>query len=222
MVNMSIDEARNLKDGLIRKMVSGGAVLLAPITSDPVDTFTEEGGLKKLEDYSGLGRLAKDGAPVFKVDEGSEDIETWGEIEPSRRDYTSRTLTVEWTCQDTRREVLEVVTRQSLSDLDIAANGEFSITDPSKPGTVYYRAMLIGADGDGDDAVYFGRFLPKVNITVGEEDWNPGAAAVYPMTATAFVDGDLGYSSKRFYGGPGILKRIEAMGFNAPSGELGS
>lgn len=222
MATATIDEMRNLKDGLIRKMVSGGAVLLAPIDAPAPENFTEGSGLTKLTDFSGLGRLAKDGAPVFKVDEGSEDVETWGEIEPSRRDYTSRTLTVEWTCQDTRREVLEVLARRSLSDVDIADNGEFSFTDPSKPGTVYYRAMLIGADGDGDDAVYFGRFLPKVNITVGEEDWNPGAAAVYPMTATAFVDGELGYSSKRFYGGPGILKRLNAMGFTAPAGDMGA
>ena len=37
----------------------------------------------------------------------------------------------------------------------------------------------------------------------------------YPLTLTALKDSELGYSSKRFFGGPGAKKRLAAMGFTA-------
>ena len=211
----TLDALRGVSDGLIRKMVSGGAVLLAPITADPVTALTGDGGaLIRQTGYKPLGRIAKDGAPTFTPESTEEIVETWGELEPSREDTTSSKLNITVTLQDTRKETLELATRQNLDELKAAANGEFAIVDNPTPGTLYYRALFIAADGTGDDAFYFGRFLPRLKLKTGVEDWNPTNAITFPLEGTAFKDNTLGFSSKRFFGGPGALRRLAAMGIS--------
>ena len=200
-------------------MVGGGAILLAPRDATAPESFTDaNGALIKLDGYVGLGRIAKNGAPNFTPEDTTEEIETWGEMDPSRRDLTSSKLTVEATLQDTRKETLAIAANRQLSYMDEikpGANGEVSLEDNPQPGTIEYRAFFIGVDGVGDDAFYFGRSLPRVMITRGPESWDPANAVTYPLTLTALKDSELGYSSKRFYGGPGAKKRLAAMGFSA-------
>lgn len=218
MAEIKLDDLRNVKDGLIRKMVGGGAILLAPRDATAPESFTDaNGALIKLDGYVGLGRIAKNGAPNFTPEDTTEEIETWGEMDPSRRDLTSSKLTVEATLQDTRKETLAIAANRQLSYMDEikpGANGEVSLEDNPQPGTIEYRAFFIGVDGVGDDAFYFGRSLPRVMITRGPESWDPANAVTYPLTLTALKDSELGYSSKRFYGGPGAKKRLAAMGFS--------
>ena len=96
-----LDGYRGAKDGLIRKMVSGGAILIAPLSAAPITELTTTGGLLKPQTgFTGMGRIARDGAPVFTPEDQEETTETWGELEPSRRDVTLSTLTVEATLQD--------------------------------------------------------------------------------------------------------------------------
>lgn len=216
-----LSQISGVQDGLIRKMVSGGAVLLAPITHEITSNLKLTGSnaqLQTLAGFKGLGRVAKDGAPVFTPEDTTEDVETWGELEPSRTDITASTLQVETTLQDTRKETLEIAARRSLDDVQPDENGEISFDDNSSPNLILYRAFFVGADGIGNDAIYFGRFLPRVMITRGPEDWNPAANVAYPMTMRAFKDNKLGYSSRRFYGGPGLKKHLSNMGFAAVSG----
>ncbi|WKS54903.1 hypothetical protein [Corynebacterium accolens] len=214
---VKIDTLRNVKDGLIRKMVGGGAILLAPRDAKEPTAFTDSNGaLIKLEGYVGLGRIAKAGAPTFTPEDTTEEVETWGEMDPSRRDLTGSTLTVEATLQDTRKETLAIAANRDLdymNGIKAGDNGEIAFEDNPEPGTIEYRAFFIGVDGVGEDAFYFGRSLPRVMITRGPESWDPANAVTYPLTLTALKDSELGYSSKRFFGGPGAKKRLEAMGF---------
>ncbi|MDK7048737.1 hypothetical protein QP324_09130 [Corynebacterium sp. UMB0012] len=216
---VKIDTLRNVKDGLIRKMVGGGAILLAPRTAKVPESFTDaNGALIALDGYVGLGRIAKAGAPTFTPEDTTEEVETWGEMDPSRRDLTASKLTVEATLQDTRKETLAIAANRDMAYMDAikpGANGEIAIEDNPEPGTIEYRAFFIGVDGVGEDAFYFGRSLPRVMITRGPESWDPANAVTYPLTLTALKDSELGYSSKRFFGGPGAKKRLEAMGFTA-------
>lgn len=216
---VKIDTLRNVKDGLIRKMVGGGAILLAPRTAKVPEKFTDgNGALIALDGYVGLGRIAKAGAPTFTPEDTTEEVETWGEMDPSRRDLTASKLTVEATLQDTRKETLAIAANRDMAYMDAikpGANGEISLEDNPEPGTIEYRAFFIGVDGVGEDAFYFGRSLPRVMITRGPESWDPANAVTYPLTLTALKDSELGYSSKRFFGGPGAKKRLAAMGFTA-------
>ena len=216
---VKIDTLRNVKDGLIRKMVGGGAILLAPRSAKVPESFTDaNGALIALDGYVGLGRIAKAGAPTFTPEDTTEEVETWGEMDPSRRDLTASKLTVEATLQDTRKETLAIAANRDMAymnDIKPGANGEIALEDNPEPGTIEYRAFFIGVDGVGEDAFYFGRSLPRVMITRGPESWDPANAVTYPLTLTALKDSELGYSSKRFFGGPGAKKRLEAMGFTA-------
>src|SRR3954454_25281043 len=95
-----LDNIRGLKDGLIRKMVSGGAMLLAPITRvvGPDFALTDDTGeLKTQTGFYGLGRIARDGAPTFTPEDTTEEVDTWGELQASRIDITRSTLQVETT-----------------------------------------------------------------------------------------------------------------------------
>lgn len=219
----NLNKLRGAEDGLIRKMVGGGAILLAPIDTEIGDDFAmtdTDGSLKLLEGFRGLGRIAKAGAPNFTPEDTEETVETWGELEPSRSDVTLSKLTVTATLQDTRKETLALAANRTFAEMDAikaAANGELSFTDNPIPTSIEYRAFYLGVDGVGDDAFFFGRLLPRIKITRGPENWDPTQAVNYPLTVTAFKDNTLGYSSKRFYGGPGAKKRLEAMGFAAAS-----
>ncbi|WP_070977003.1 hypothetical protein [Corynebacterium sp. MC3] len=212
------DKFRGVEDGLVRKMVSGGAILIAPISASPITKFTDDKGLLvEQAGFIGLGRIAKDGAPTFNADVQEDTVETWGEMEPSRRDITTSTLTVEATLQDTRKETLMLAARRDMEymkQVKPGTNGEFGIVDNPQPGTQFFQMLMIGADGTGEDAFYFGRYLPRVSIKIGTESWNPQSEVTYPLTATATKHTKLGFSSKRFYGGPGAKARLKAMGFS--------
>lgn len=213
----NLDKFRGAEDGLIRKMVSGGAILVAPLSADPITSLTDEKGqLKFQKGFTGLGRIARDGAPVFTPEDQEETTETWGEIEPSRRDVTLSTLTVEATLQDTNKANLMIAARRNfefMEKIKAANNGEIAFEENSQPTTNYYQLLYVGIDGVDDDAFFFARYLPRAILKGGAENWNPQSEVTYPLTATATKDTKLGYSSKRFYGGPGAKKRLAAMGF---------
>ena len=212
-----LDNYRGAKDGLIRKMVSGGAILVAPLSAKPITALTDSKGELKLQTgFTGMGRIARDGAPVFTPEDQEETTETWGEIEPSRRDVTLSTLGVEATLQDTRKETLMIAARRTaeyMNQIKAGANGEIVIEDNSQPNTMFVQMLFVGIDGTGDDAFYFGRYLPRAIVKGGAENWNPQSAVTYPLSVTATKDTKLGFSSKRFYGGPGAKKRLADMGF---------
>lgn len=214
------DQLRNVEDGLIRKMVGGGAVLLAPVDTDLPSALTgADGALVTIPGFFGMGRIAKNGAPNFTPEDQTEEVETWGEMEPSRKDVTSSKLTVECTLQDTRKETLALAANRPLdymSTIKPAENGEFSVVDNPQPGIVEYSALFLGVDGFGADAFYFFRHLPRVTNVRGPESWDPANAVTYPLSLTAMKSSKFGYSSKRFYAGPGAAKRLEAMGFTVP------
>lgn len=220
----SVDGVRNVVDGLIRKTVSGGAVLIAPVSAPLVNTLCDDQGkLLAQSGYVGLGRIAADGAPNFTREDNQEDVETWGELEPSRSDVTSSKLTVSFTLQDTRKEVLGLAARRDLDfmgGVQAGSNGEVVFTDNPQPDITYYRVLIVSQDGTGSNALFVARFLPRATITIGDENWDKSNAIVYPATLTAFKDQSAGYSSKRFYGGPGMNQVVqdgktlaELMGF---------
>lgn len=215
--NFDLDAYRGAKDGLIRKMVSGGAILVAPLSADPITELTTEGGALKLQTgFTGMGRIARDGAPVFTPEDQEETTETWGEIEPTRRDVTLSTLSVEATLQDTNKMNLMIAARRSfefMNSVKANGNGEIAFEDNSQPNTMFVQLLFVGIDGTDEDAIYFGRYLPRAIVKGGAENWNPQSAVTYPLSVTATKDTKLGFSSKRFYGGPGLKDRIADMGF---------
>ena len=95
-----------------------------------------------------------------------------------------------------------------------AETSEVAFNKVSSPSTIYRRFMAITQDGAGADAVYLGRFHPRMSITNAEEQsWTDGNEIQYGVTGTAYVDPILGFSTRLFFGGPGWANMLEAAGF---------
>ncbi|WJJ10380.1 hypothetical protein P9990_17565 [Prescottella equi] len=217
----TIGEIRDVHDGQIRKALAG-AVLLGPADAPEIETLTT-GASSELaaipQVYKSMGRHPRDGAPTFTPTQEQNEVLTWGELEASRIDAISKNLSIAWTCQDTRKSVLSAATGVNLDNVKAdAITGEVQIVEPTDPNITFYRAFFLTVDGSGADAYFIARYCPKFVITtVGEESWNQDAALVTPFTGRALVDTELGYSVKRFYGGPGWKKNLDATGFELAS-----
>lgn len=223
----TINEIRDVKKGQIRKALAG-ATLLGPEDADPILTLTTGANAELAaiptgaKGYKSLGRHPRDGAPTFTPEQEQSEVFTWGELEASRIDAISKTTTVAWTSQDTRKSVLSAHTGVDLDTIEVdPVTGELQIIEPTDPDVKYYRAMFLMVDGSGENAYYIGRYCPRFVITtIGEESWSSENPIVYPFTGRALVDDELGYAVKRFYGGPGWKKGLPDAGFTLGSLEI--
>lgn len=76
-----------------------------------------------------------------------------------------------------------------------ATTGEVSFTEATKPDTRYCRMILLGVDGEGDNAIYIASSLPRATISeISEQTWATADALAYQMTVTAKIDSTLGYA----------------------------
>lgn len=223
----SIEQIRDVHKGQIRKG-GAGAVLLGPEDADPIVSLTTgaNAGLAEIpkgpKGYKSMGKHPRDGAPTFTSEQEQSEVFTWGELEASRIDAISKTSTIAWTCQDTRKSVLEAHTGVDLDNVPLdPVTGELQIIEPTDPDIRYYRAIFITVDGRGENAYFIARYCPRFVITtIGEESWNAENPIVYPFTGRALVDDDLGYAVKRLYGGPAWKRGAQAAGFTLGSLEI--
>lgn len=211
---------RDVKQGQIRKGLAG-AVILGKADATEILTLTTGVGAELAaipsgpQGYQSLGRISRDAAPTFTPEQEQSEVQTWGELEASRVDAISKTTAIAWTCQDTRKSVLELTTGLDLTQVFAdATTGEVQIIEPTEPDITYYRALFLMVDGRGDDAYFIARYCPRFVITtVGEEAWSQENPLVYPFTGRALLDADLGFAVKRFYGGPGWKAALPDSGF---------
>jgi hypothetical protein len=204
---------------LIRKALNGG-IWSAPITAAAPTSLTTGAGADPAAvpaNYVDLGYILKDDGTTFSRAIENSDTMSWGASEPTRRDVTSDVDTIAFSMQETHRGSLELYHGVDLSAATpTAVTGEIGFNKAASPQTIYRRGLVICQDGAGTDAVYLGRFYPRLAIT-GVEDlqWADGTEIRYRVTATAFVDSTLGYSIRFLMGGPGWRSRLVAMGFPA-------
>ena len=92
--------------------------------------------------------------------------------------------------------------------------GEVVITKPATPGTKYWRALMVGVDGDGARRYYVARFFAKCSAERGDQTWTSGDEPLgYDVTLTSYVDDAAGFSVREFLFGPGALAAAADMGF---------
>lgn len=95
-----------------------------------------------------------------------------------------------------------------------AYNANVTFDKPDRPASTHYRALALFKDGDGADAIYFAKWLPRVQVTDrGEQSWNEDNELQYAVTLTAFVDSIVGTSARTLWAGPGLT--LTSMGFPA-------
>ena len=206
----------NIQKKLIRKMTAG-AVLFADIETAIPDKLTSgaDAEFTVPTGFTSLGAVSKDGSPSFTPETETSEVESWGLLEPSRTDIITRTTNVAWTSQETNKRVLGLYHNVDLDDVTAdATTGETEFADPTSPDVIYHRAMFVGIDGQGENAVYIVKVCPQFTITeVGEQTWNADNAVEYQLTGQAKVDEELGYAVKTVFCGPGWKKIAAAAGF---------
>lgn len=219
MAGMAFDALSTRKRQLIRKMVRG-SVFIADTTADAITQLTDDSdkGLMALPDgYDDLGYLTDDGAQ-FARNVDTSDITSWGETEPTRSDVTSDQTTLQVACQETKKATIGLYTGADMSAVTAAANGEVTIEKPALPDARYYRVLAIGVDKYQGQELYVARFMPNGKVTDYDDQTfqsSDDSALSWSATFSSFVDSDLGYSEKWFFGGSGWYALLTDMGFSA-------
>lgn len=211
----SFSDLRDFDDALIRKGLQG-AVFVAPYasTSAEIDKLTDGTGLLAIPSgYTDVGRLTKDQGVAWTRDIETSDVTSLGASQPTRRDITSDVTGLQFTMQESKRAVFELYEGQDLSAVEPDANGNISWDRADRPATIYYRVFVLFKDGEGADAVYFAKWLPRAMVTDrSEQSWNEESELQYGVTLTAFVDDEVGTSIRTLWAG-----NTTEMGFDTES-----
>lgn len=221
MVNY--DDLRTERGSLIRKVL-GGIILVAPMDAEvPTSLFDGPNGeftdLASLG-YVNLGWLSKSDGITFPREVEQADVESFGAQEPTRTDITRDVTSATFRCQETNKQVLELFHNLDLSETTPDANGELSFDQPTSPETVYRRFIYIGKDGDGDNAKYIAKIMPRATVSeYTEQTWSNESELSYGLTVKATQGENEGerFALRHVFGGPGFADLYENMGFTQGS-----
>lgn len=216
---MSIASIAARQQRLIRK-AQDAVIFAAPADAEEITTITsgETADLAPLPvDYRSLGHHTADDGINWTREVESEDVNSHGSAEPTRRDIVSDVTGLTVLAQESKAVVLEMFHNIDLSNVTAdATTNEVSFTRSRTPSTKYYRLLSVASDGAGEDTIYFARFCPRASVTdFAEQPWTKGEELRWPLTFTAYVDDDLGFAMREFWGGPGMAALLEPMGFTA-------
>jgi len=214
----TFEEVRGAQSHLILKAL-GGFILVAPMTVEMPEKFTDEtGALIDLNatGFKPLGWLTKGDGINFSRETENQETESYGALEPTRVDFTKDVTSAAFRMQETNKQVLELYYNTDLSNVTVDANGEFSFVNDAQPATIYRRMIHIGKDGNGDNAKYIIKAMPRAVLSeVQEQGWTPESELSYGLTVKATTDDELGYSVRHAFAGPGIKAIAADMGFQA-------
>ena len=224
----TFEENRGAQSHLILKAL-GGFIAVAPMSVKMPEKFTTSGGelidLKKAG-FIPVGWLTKGDGINFSRETDQQETESFGALEPTRVDFTKDVTSAAFRMQETNKTTLEMYYNTDLSKVKADGNGEFSFVNDSQPSTMYRRVVYIAKDGNGEDAKYLIKAMPRAILSeIQEQGWNPEAELSYGLTLKATTDPELNYSVRHAFAGPGIKKIAKDMGFSTettPSGTASS
>lgn len=213
----NFNSLRGAQAKLIRKAL-GGLILVAPEDAEvPEKIFT---GPNTFADFAALGYkplgwLTKGDGINFTRETEQAEVESFGAQEPTRIDFTKDVTSAAFKCQETNRQVLEMYHGVDLEGVTVdSKTGEFAFSNPDVPEAIYRRLIYIAKDGNGDDAKYIIKVMPRGIVSeVQEQAWSSESELASGLTVKATKDDVLGYSVRNIFGGTGFLKLAEDMGF---------
>ena len=200
-------------DAHIRKGLAG-SIFVAPYSVDDEIADLKDGtGLLALPTgYKDVGRITKDQGASWTRDVSTSEVTSLGASSPTRIDITSETRGLAFTMQESKKAVFELYDGIDLTGVTQDANGNVSYDAPDRPADLYWRVLALFKDGEGTDAVYFAKWLPRAKVTeTGEQSWNEESELQYPVTLTGFVDEAVGTAIRTLWAGSAA--RLTAMGF---------
>lgn len=199
---------------LIRKGLEGSFFVKRHDSADtPITALKDAAGLLELPPgYTDVGLLTKEQGLSWTRDITSSDTNSLGYSEPTRRDVTGDVTGLQFTAQESKLQVFELYDGVDLTGVTADAAGNVYWDKPDRPASLHYRGLALFKDGDGADAIYFGSWLPRFQVTDrGEQSWNETNEVLYPMTVTAFTDSVVGTSKRQLWAGS--AETLAKMGF---------
>lgn len=212
----SFDSIRDTNTRLIRKALAGVVfVKRYEPADDPItQVYTTAAGLAIPPGYVDVGAISKSAAVRFARETGNSDVESWGFGEPTRRDIVRDITTMQFTMQESKKQVFELYNSVDLTSVTADGEGNIIIDKPTRPQRLDWRAFTLSKDGDGADAIYFLKWLPNAQVTsIEDQSWSEDSEISYTVTMTGYEDPALKTAVREVWGGPGI--DAEAMGFSA-------
>jgi hypothetical protein len=214
------DALQQRKDDLIRKALEG-SIFIAPYgTTLPTALTTGANGdlLTLPTGYVDVGWVDSKQGATWSRKPTVADVKSWGSLEPTRSDFTADDRVLKFTAQETKLITLELAEGVDMSTVTPdATSGEVAFSSPIRPTTRYYRVFGLFVDGEGSDAIYVGKSLPRAVVTsIGDEVWSQDADAITrALELSARTDPTEGYAIRHFFGGPGWKALLSEMGFGA-------
>ena len=216
----TFEDVRGAQSHLILKAL-GGFIVSAPMSVAMPEKFTDESGALvdlNAAGFKPLGWLTKGDGINFSRETENQETESYGALEPTRVDFTKDVTSAAFRMQETNKQVLEMYYNTDLSGVTADASGEFSFTNDAQPSTIYRRLIYIAKDGNGANAKYIIKAMPRAVLSeVQEQAWSPESELSYGLTVKATTDDELDYSVRHAFAGPGIKELVADMGF--PAGE---
>lgn len=212
----TFDELNTTNSALIRKGLTGLVAVKGYVSGDPeVAKLKDASGLLALPTgYEPVGLITKGDGVTWSRDVSTSDTESLGFAQPTRRDITSDVTGLQFTAQESSLVTLGLHEGLDLAGTTYDADGNVSWDAPDRPANLYYRALVLFKDGEGVDAHYFAKWLPRVQVTDrGEVAWQEETEAQYAITMTAFVDPEVGTSARTLWASS--TANLDAMGFTA-------
>ncbi|GAA0632166.1 hypothetical protein GCM10010174_61460 [Kutzneria viridogrisea] len=207
----------NRHTDLIRKALEG-SVFFAPATEPlPTALTSASGALNALtSNWVDVGWCDQKTGASWGSKVTTSDVDSWGAVEPTRRDIVRVDRTLKFLSQETNKTSLALKLGVDPASMTLdSSTKELQVTSPQRPALIYWRALGIFQDGSGSDAIYIARLCPRVTVTdIGDEVWSPDNVAASEITMTAFTDNTAGYAMRSFFGGPGWISRATEMGFS--------
>lgn len=212
----TFEDVRGAQSHLILKAL-GGFIVSAPMSVEMPTSFTDESGELidlKAAGFEALGWLTKGDGINFSRETENQETESYGALEPTRVDFTKDVTSAAFRMQETNKQVLEMYYNTDLSDVVVGDNGEFSFVNDAQPSTIYRRLVYIAKDGNGENAKYIIKAMPRAVLSeVQEQSWSAESELSYGLTVKATTDDKLDYSVRHAFAGPGIKAITSDMGF---------
>lgn len=214
------------KNELIRK-AKEGTVFVDTMKSDVLTSITTGSdaqlALPPTLVEGALGWFTEDGVS-FSGDVQESNINSWGAVEPTRREITTDTTTISVTAQETSLITIGLYTGNDLDALKPdPETGELVVTKPPRPRLRHFRVFALAVDEYEGQEVYISRYLPRASVARAPEQTYTGGdtALTWGLTFTSSVDSDAGYSERYFFAGPGWKAMLEEAGFGSGGADSG-
>lgn len=213
---------------LIRKIQRAFAVLAPNSVELPTadELFTAGGSILdlKADGWLPVGMVTPEGYQFGREVENSE-VDALGYASAVREDVISVARSVTFRPLETgRKHIQELKYGVDLSNVEVdPVTGAYHFDEPDLPVNREYKLLILGADGPADELFLMGRGYGSVTLSEGgDESWGNEDPVGSEITLKILPDDQTGTPVRHYFGGSGVVKHADVMGYDLGAGEAES